>query len=75
MTDAPEGLNDLQTVDRVVPYQTNAADFSAILTDDAVSTQEIRVFYLKHMRDEYEWAFDNVNELAGFVAFKRRGKV
>lgn len=73
MTDTPDGLDDLDTVDRVVPYQSNAADFSAILTGEATSTREVRVFYLKNMRDEWEWAFDNVNELAGFVAFKRRG--
>ena len=73
MTDAPDGLDELNTVDRVVEYQTHAADYSAILDGDASSTQEVRVFYLKHMRDEWEWAFDDVNELAGFVAFKRRG--
>ena len=65
-------LEELSTVDRVVPYQTNDADFSAILTDEATSTQEVRTFYLKEMRDDYEWAFDHVNDLAGYVAFKRR---
>ena len=65
-------LEELSTVDRVVPYQTNGADFSAILTDEVTSTQEVRTFYLKEMRDDYEWAFDHVIDLAGYVAFKRR---
>lgn len=67
-----DALEGLQTVERVVEYQTPEADISAVLTPAATSTQEVRVHYLRELRDEWHWVDDFTSEQAGAVLLRRR---
>lgn len=69
----PESLQQLELeemVDRVVEYQTPEADFS-VITSDWGSVKNIRVFYLKNLREDWEWV-DSSSKGVGFVMLKRR---
>lgn len=65
-------IEELNTefVDTVVEYQSTAADYSAILKDE-YRTQKYRVYYLKNLREEWEWV-DNSDDGVSFVLLKRR---
>jgi hypothetical protein len=68
----PEGVEDLDSVDRVVEYQTSYADFSAIL--NRASHMEVRVHYLKNLRDDWKMVdyYENKRHRSGHVLFKRK---
>lgn len=68
----PEGLADLDAVERVVQYQGAFGDWSAILNGGR--KQAVRVHYLKNLREEWKWVDDNQSEDegVGYVILKRR---
>jgi len=69
----PDELHELMThdtVDRVIEYQSPYADYSVILSDVG-RVQQIRAFYLKEMRHDWEWV-DDTDDGVGFVLLKRR---
>lgn len=68
----PEGVEDLDSVKSVEEYQGSYADFSAIL--NRPNTQQVRVHWLKNLREEWEWMGSHTDEKHdnGHVQFKRR---
>jgi hypothetical protein len=61
---------DAPFVDRVERYQTTEADYSVILRDGH-RTQKYRVYYLKNLRDKWEWVDDSDSSVS-FVMLKCR---
>lgn len=73
--DLPGGIQPIDNkdgVDKVIEYQSPYADLSVLLSEEG-RTQEIRVYYLKHLRDDWEWV-DASDEGVGFVLLKRRAE-
>jgi hypothetical protein len=71
----PEAIRPLHNEDevhKIVEYQSGYADYSVIL-DTKTSTQLIRVFYLKHLRDDWEIVDYSQNALShSFVLLKEK---
>lgn len=63
-------LTNPDCVDRIVDYQTPEADKSILLSHET-DIQTYRVYYLKHLRDEWEWV-DDSKQGTPFVMLKRR---
>lgn len=74
MTNELHNLTELRTVDEVVEYQGGYADYTAILNE--ANKQEVRVYFLKHLRDEWEWKGDHISEKHdnGHVQFVRKSQ-
>lgn len=70
--ESPEGVEDLASVESVEEYQGSYADFSAIL--NRPNAQEVRVHYLKNLREDWHWKGSHTNEKHdnGHVQFKRK---
>lgn len=68
----PAGLDELGSVEKVVPYMSQYADYSAIL--GRASHMEVRTHYLRNLRDEWEIVGYDTSERYdnGFVLFKRK---
>ena len=68
----PEGVEELRSVRDVVEYHGNHADCSALLNE--ANTQEVRVYFLQNLRDNWQWVDDHTSERHenGFVQFKRK---
>jgi len=63
-------VSDVDPVDRVIEYQSPSADVS-VLMKDGYGTQNFRVYYLKQLREDWEWV-DNSEKGKPFVLLKRR---
>lgn len=63
-------LNEQEAVEKVVQYQGTYADYSILLERDN-AVQEVRVFYLKDLRETWEWVESNKNGKP-FVLLKKR---
>lgn len=74
LNDLPDELNPLASmngVSDIIEYQSPDADVSVLLADGATS-QQVRVFYLKNLREDWEWV-SHTDDGIGFVLLKRRG--
>lgn len=72
LPEAIKPLHDMDEVHKVVEYQSGYADYSVIL-DTKTSTQLVRVFYLKHLRDDWEIVDYSRNALShSFVLLKEK---
>lgn len=63
-------VNRMDVVDAILEYQNHYADYSVILSEEG-RKQNIRVHYLKHLRDDWKWV-DGTDDGVGFVLLKRR---
>jgi hypothetical protein len=65
-------VDALDRVDKIIEYQSPYADYSILLTEYGTK-QRIRVYWLKHLRDEWEWV-DGTDDGVGFVLLKERNR-
>jgi hypothetical protein len=63
-------VTELDCVDEIIDYQSNAADKSVLLKDN-YRTQRFRPYYLRNLRFEWEWVDDSDTGKA-FVLLKAR---
>jgi transposase len=61
-------LNNADEVDQIVEYQSGYADYSIILSEIGTK-QFVRVFWLRYLRDEWEWV-QGTDDGVGFVLLK-----
>ena len=70
LPDKLQGVEAMESVDKIIEYQSPYADFSVLLSESG-TTQPVRVFYLEHLRNNWEWVDDSSGG-CGFVLLKRR---
>lgn len=63
-------LNEADEVDQIIEYQTPFADYSIILSDVG-RKQFVRVFWLKHLREDWKWV-QGTDDGVGFVLFQEK---
>ena len=64
------GMDSISGVDEIVEYQGNYGDFSLLL-DHKNTIGEVRVHYLKNLREDWEWV-ESSSAGKPFVILKRR---
>jgi hypothetical protein len=68
----PAGVEELDSVEEIVPYRSQYADYSAIL--GRASHMEVRTHYLRNLREDWEIVdyYTNDRHDNGHVLFKRK---
>jgi len=71
--DLPEALQELDDerfVKAILDYQSGGVDYSVLLREE-FRVQQMRVFWLRELRDEWRWVDDSSGE-ESFVLLKHR---